>query len=287
MFPEVGPAGNSLFIPTGPAPNAADLIKNDPFHKQDLEWIEGDAAKALARNAQDKALAEQLYQLKKQQASASANAGGDYGMAGAQAQAGLARESAAHEDKLQEEQIREIMASRGMFDSGQKQFEQQERQYGLDQLLKGIEVDLQSRASAASSARSDAQRGLALQLQEMELHYLDSQRGYGEYAEDVTTGAARDRGGALRNAHGRLVDSGALNAPGMTAYWDSSIGLYKDSAGNYYNEFRQKVPGPGAGGGGGVPAPAPGPPWNPTMPVNDYAPSRPTYNPVGGKTYGI
>lgn len=233
-----GPAGASIPIPTGPAlsdEEKRNLILNDPWYKQNTAWLEEESATRKARLERDRQLADQLYNLNVQQASLAANSGGDYGLAAAQAQAGLQKEVAAHDDKLREEQVREIMASRGMFDSGQKQFEQQERVYDYNTLLKGIDIDLQARESAAAQARSEAQSRLALQLQEMQTRHTATLQGFDDDLADLPGQVARERGGYLFGAEDRLRASGKFDRPTMMAVWDPQSGMYRSSDGRYWN----------------------------------------------------
>jgi hypothetical protein len=217
------------------------MIQDDPFYKQNTLWLEEDAAKKRARALEDKTLAEQLYTINVAQASASRGGGGDYGMAQAQAQADLALQVAAHDDKLKEEYLREALASRGMHDSGQLPFEQQERVYDLETQKKGIQLDLDARAAAAASARSQAQAGLAEQLQEMALRHGADMRGFDRFLEDIAGDVARGRGGYASDTYERLLRSGNLNAPSMSAIWDDGSGLYKASNGQYYDAFGNPV----------------------------------------------
>jgi hypothetical protein len=234
------PAGYSITIPTGAPP--PDPL-NDPFYKQNTAWLEEDAAKKQKRLLEDKTLAEQLYAINVAQASASRGGGGDYGLGAAEAQAALQREQATHDDKLREEQIREIMASRGMHDSGQLPFEQQERQFDLTMLNKGIDADLAARAAAASSARSSAQAGLAEQLQEMALRHGANMTGFNRDLEDLPGAVARERGGYLFEAYNRLNNG---QGAGIPAFWDEASGLYQAANGDWYDANKNKVSGPSA-----------------------------------------
>jgi hypothetical protein len=263
---QYGPAGASIPIPTGTPltfeQQQAKILEN-PFYKQQMEWLTGDAALKKSRAAEDAALAKQFYDLNVQQASQSAGGGGDYGMATAQAQAALAKETAARENANRAEYLREALASRGMVSSGQNAWEQNQREFDYQQGLKAIDADLAGRASAAASARADAQSRLALQLQEMQLRYQADVRDQGRYFADIDTDVARAKGGILMGEWDRLWKTGAFDVPSVMASWDPSSGLYRTSDGRYFDANgnptswspQSSAPSYGGGGGGGESAP--------------------------------
>jgi hypothetical protein len=246
-----------------------------------MEWLTGDAATKKARALEDAKFAEQFYNLNVAQANASANGGGDYGMAAAQANAELQKQVAARQNSQQAEYIREALASRGLSDSGQTPFEQANRQFGYDTELKGIQNDLDARASAAAQARADSQSRLASQLQEMQLRYQQDQLGNSRYLSDIDTDLARNSGGVLMSMWDRLQGTGAFNTPTMMASWDPTSGMYRSSDGRYWNadgtpgsySAPSSGPTPGVDLGGYVP--------NSNV-VTEFPASRPATNPVPG-----
>lgn len=279
-----GPAGASIPIPTGPAPDYKKLIENDPFYLQQKEWMREDAELQKQRLAADRAMAEKFYNLNVQQASASGNSGGDYGLASAQAQAELQKQVAARENAQKEEYIREAMASRGMYDSGQRPLEQANREFDYTTMLKGIDLDLQARASAAAASRASQQQALALQLQEMQLRYQAQQQGYLDAEFDINRGLKRGEGETAMQTYERLWKTGALEAPSVMAQWDPASGLYRTGDGRYFDAAGNPAspassPTPSGGGGGAMVA------------YDVYAPpeytNNPIYNTVGINAYGI
>jgi hypothetical protein len=257
---QYGPAGASIPILTG-APLTFEQqqakILDNPFYRQQVEWLTGDAALKKSRAAEDAALAKQFYDLNVQQANQGASGGGDYGMGAAQAQAALAKETAARENAHRAEYLREALASRGMVSSGQNAWEQNQREFEYQQGLKGIQADLDARASAAASSRADAQSRLALQLQEMQLRYQADVRDQGRYLADIDSDVARGKGQILMGEWDRLWKTGAFDVPSMMASWDPSSGLYRTSDGRYFDAngnptswSPQPASAPSYGGGG-------------------------------------
>jgi hypothetical protein len=284
-----GPEGASIAIPLG-APltfeqQQAKILEN-PFYKQQIEWLTGDAALKKQRAAEDAALAKQFYDLNVQQANASASGGGDYGMATAQAQAAIAKESAARDNANKAEYLREALASRGMHSSGQNAWEQNQREFDYNQGLKAIDADLAGRAAAAAGARAEAQSRLSSQLQEMQLRYQADVRDQGRYLADLDSGVARERGGILMNEWERLWKTGAFDQGSIMASWDPESGLYRTSDGRYFDASGKATSwsrpsstanygGTNVDLGGYVP--------NSNV-ITDYsaAPSRPATNPIPG-----
>lgn len=271
-----GPAGNSIFIPTGAAPNYTQFMEDDPFYKQDITWINDALALNQSRLAEDRAFNERAYALNVAQLNNSANSGGDYGLAAAQAAAALAKEKAAHDNVNRAEYLREWLAGRGMVSSGQNAWEQNERQYQFDMYNRGIDQDLAARESSIAQQRAEAQSRLALQLQELQLNKERSDLGYTRDLQDMASGAARSRGQAAFDLYSRLKADGRLNAPGVMAMWDPESGLYVTADGKYYDQWgnattwaRQQA----------ASAANPGQPsWAPTV----FPESRPTTNPLPG-----
>jgi hypothetical protein len=261
---QYGPGGASIAIPTGTPltfeQQQAKILEN-PFYKQQVEWLTGDAALKKSRAAEDAALAKQFYDLNVQQANAGASGGGDYGMGAAQANAALQRESLARDNANKAEYLREALASRGMVSSGQNAWEQNQREFDYGQNLKGIQNDLDARASAAAQSRADSQSRLSMQLQEMQLRYQADVRDQGRYLADIDSDVARSRGGILMNEWERLWKTGAFETPSMMAQWDPGSGLYRTSDGRYFDasgnatswspQSQQSSGGGGYGGGGG------------------------------------
>jgi hypothetical protein len=286
---QYGPGGASIAIPTGSPltfEQQQKLITDNPFYKQQVEWLTGDAALKRTRAAEDAELAKKFYDLNVQQANASASGGGDYGMATAQAQAALAKETAARDNANKAEYLREALASRGMASSGQNAWEQNQREFDYNQGLKAIDADLAGRASAAASARADAQSRLSMQLQEMQLRYQGDVRDQGRYLADLDSGVAREKGNIVMNEWERLWKTGAFDTPSLMAQWDPASGLYRTSDGRYFDangnatSWAPPTSTPNYGGtnvdlGGYVPG---------SNVITDYSssPSRPAYNPTPG-----
>jgi hypothetical protein len=287
----IGPGGNSIFIPTGPAPDYTQFLENDPFYKQELSWINEAQALAAKRLAEDRSFAERAYGLNVSQAQSSGSGGGDYGLAAAQANAALQREKLTRDNANQAEFLREAMASRGMASSGQNLWEQNERTFQFNLANKGIDQDLAARASAAAEARSEAQSRMALQLQELALGQEQRMMGFGRDAEDLALGTSRARGEAAFNLYNRLKADGKLLAPGEMALWDDESQLYVTRGGIYYDAFgnrtswQRAVANNGAATGG---APYSTDSLSGYVPgsnvITDYsaAPSRPAFNPIPG-----
>jgi hypothetical protein len=147
--------------------------------------------------------------------------------------------------------------------SGQNAWEQNQREFDYQQGLKAIDADLAGRASAAASARADAQSRLALQLQEMQLRYQADVRDQGRYLADIDSDVARAKGGILMGEWDRLWKTGAFDVPSVMASWDPSSGLYRTSDGRYFDANgnptswspQSSAPSYGGGGGGGESAP--------------------------------
>jgi hypothetical protein len=291
---QYGPGGASIAIPTG-APltfeqQQAKILEN-PFYKQQTQWLNDDVALKKQRAAEDAALAKQFYDLNVQQASAGASSGGDYGLAAATAQAALAKENAARDNANRAEYLREALASRGMASSGQNVWEQNQRDFEYQQGLKGIDIDLKARADAAAQARAEAQSRLSMQLQEMQLRYQADVRDQGRYLSDLDSGAARERGNILMSEWDRLWKTGAFDTPSMMAAFDPASGLYRSSDGRWWkgldangNPIPADAPGSGGGGGGGggggsIPEYVPG-----SGQITAYPESRPAENYTG--SYG-
>jgi hypothetical protein len=289
---QYGPGGASIAIPTGPAltfeQQQAKILEN-PFYKQQVEWLTGDAALKRSRATEDAALAKQFYDLNVAQANQSASSGGDYGLGAATAQAGLAKENAARDNANRAEYLREALASRGMASSGQNAWEQNQREFEYQQGLKGIDIDLQARSAAASQARADAQSRLSMQLQEMQLRYQADVRDQGRYLADLDSDVARSKGGILMSEWDRLWKTGAFETPSLMAQWDPASGLYRTSDGRYFDangnatSWSAPTSTPNYGGtnvdlGGYVPG---------SNVIADYgaAPSRPAQNPLPGRWY--
>jgi hypothetical protein len=287
-----GPEGASIAIPTGTPlsfEQQQKLITDNPFYRQQVEWLTGDAALKKSRATEDAALAKQFYDLNVAQANQSASGGGDYGMAAAQAQAAIAKETAARDNANKAEYLREALASRGMVSSGQNAWEQNQREFDYGQGLKAIDADLAGRASAASQARADAQSRLSMQLQEYQLKYQADQREASRYLSDIDTGVARDKGGILMREWDRLWKTGAFETPSLMAQWDPASGLYRTADGRYFDangnatSWSPPTSTPNYGGtnvalGGYVPG---------SNVITDYsaAPSRPAENPLPGRWY--
>jgi hypothetical protein len=289
---QYGLGGASIAIPTGPAltfeQQQAKILEN-PFYKQQVEWLTGDAALKRTRATEDAALAKQFYDLNVAQANQSASGGGDYGMAAAQAQAAIAKETAARDNANKAEYLREALASRGMVSSGQNAWEQNQREFDYGQGLKAIDADLAGRASAAATARADAQSRLSMQLQEMQLRYQTEVRDNNRYLADLDSGVAREKGGILMSEWDRLWKTGAFETPSLMAQWDPASGLYRTADGRYFDangnatSWSPPTSTPNYGGsnvdlGGYVPG---------SNVITDYgaAPSRPAENPLPGRWY--
>ncbi len=289
----VGPGGNSIFIPTGPAPDYTQFLENDPFYKQQITWIDDANRLATERAAAQSGFDQRAYDLNVAQANASANSGGDYGLGAAQANAALQKEGLAHENTNRAEYLREWLGSRGMHDSGQNAWEQNERGYQFDLANRGIDADLAARASAAAQARAEAQSRLQMQLQELALRKEQSALGDTWAAEDRALGAAKAKGEAAFDLYNRLLASGKLNAPGEMALWDEESGLYVTKDGRYFDAYggatsyqrkqqqaatQQQTSGGGdpVGGGGYYADPGPEP----------YGYSRPLENVIPGSGWG-
>jgi hypothetical protein len=253
----IGPGGNSIFIPTGPAPDYKALIENDPFYKQDLEWLSEAQRIAAQRLTEDKDYSQQLFALNQAQANAAGAGGGDYGLGAAQANAALQKEKAVRDNANRAEYLREWLASRGMASSGQNAWEQNEREYQFGMFNRQIDQDLAARASAAAESRAAAQASLSSQLQEMTLRNQRTLLEFSRDAQDQALGYARDKGQAAFAAYNRLKESGGLNAPGIMALWDPESGLYVTQDGRYFDasgnptSWSKQAIAPAGGGGGG------------------------------------
>ena len=254
-----GPAGFSIFIPSGPAldPKTVDLKTIDPFYEGDLGFINDDERLALQRNATNKDRARRIYEMNVSQVGASGGGGGDYGIAAAERAAALEREKAARDDANFRENMRERLASRGALDSGQFGWENKEADWQLGMMNRQIESDLQGRRDAASAARADAQAGLASRLAEMKMKYEFDQMDFDDNAFDISQGAGRARGSAYKDAYKRAVENGAFLPPGETAILQAD-GTYMTRSGKRYDANMNPITGnTGGGGGGGGDAPSP------------------------------
>lgn len=232
-----GPAGASLFIPTGPVPNYEQLILDDPFYKQNLTWLADQERIAKERLAQDKTFSQQMFDLSTQQANQqvqAANASADVALGNATAQAQLQRDQAAAANAARAEYLREWLASRGLANSGQRGLEQaaQAQEYGFT--LRGIDESLQGTSAGINQDKANRQASLALQLQELSARQQAGLLGYEREAEDAQSQYARQRGQAALDTYNRLLASGRLNQPGVNAVWDPESGLYVTANGEYY-----------------------------------------------------
>jgi hypothetical protein len=143
-------------------------ILNDPSLKQQQEWLDQQYKKDSERAAQEAIWWQKDYDL----AVAALNSSRGGGYSGEAEQAALdqlAREQAAHNKALAEKQTREVLASRGMADSGQVGFEQGELQYKYDTLLKEIALRAQARQASAAAASSSQNASISNQLANLQL----------------------------------------------------------------------------------------------------------------------
>lgn len=248
------PRDPSITVFAEPPIDYRNLALNDPFYKQNLEWLHDDTALAQQRLNEDRGFAERLYQLDRAQAQASASAARAAANAGAAEEAALdalRKEQAAHDYELSKETLREVMASRGMIDSGQYPFEKAEAQYDYTSFLKELDLQAAARAAQRAASAASAQAGLSSRMQEMELRHQISMMGFDRDLADLTRGASRSEGDLLMDTMRRLADTAPTRAA-INAVYDPSRDAYYDQASNtWYDPQKNKLPGdPGVTGGG-------------------------------------
>lgn len=308
-----GPAGNSLFIPTGAAPSFEDWLKTDPFYQQNLIDIDTGATEALSDLDRQETQYGQNWQNDWNAANASYDPNYDYGLGNAQAQTALQLQKAAHDNAMRAEYLNEWLTSRGIKDSGQTALEQGEREFQYGAGVEGINLGLAGQTQEATRAKTQAQNALAARIAELTTNKGQFLENLQDTREDVLPGAARAKGQAAMDAWQRATDSGALMQPGVNAIWDDASQLYVTSDGKYYR-IENGVPvlttwnappppnnydstaAPGTTGGyTGAPPPATGPeisPWVaelaqvPAGPITQYPVSRPEENVIPGAGWG-
>lgn len=228
LTPQPNPTFSSSQTDLGTAITRA--LQNNPQYKQAMEFNTDDTKLALDRLAEDKKFYEQNYQLALQSLQ-KAGGGGSSGEAQAAALDALAKEQAAHTKKLSEEQLREVMASRGLASSGQVGFEQGELQYNYENLLKEIDLRADARRAAAASAASASRSNRATQLASMQLQYAQDMVKFGRNEQDIKTGAAREKGSILMSTGEKLA----------AAWWDADTGVYSGPGGEQWDRFGNPI----------------------------------------------
>lgn len=242
-------------VNSGPPPSTAgpDLtstiqsaITSDPTLQQNQEWLNEARTTALNRAQTQAAWNEKEYQLARQgitQAASSSNASSGAAIAALMAQEqaakeldALHREEAAHDLALQAKRANEVAASSGMYDSGQRPFQQGELQYAYDNTLKQIEIAAKARqaqlnASRASLSGGSNSSGTALALQKLDL----------AHEQDITRAqwAIEDINSKYKIDNGKLIMSTGQEL--ASAWWDQDTHVYVGPGGERWNSLGERI----------------------------------------------
>ena len=185
--------------PAMAAPSSQNFItdiQSSPEYKQAMQNID-----LWAQQQKDNAAFEAEWNKKfyDQNRAQIASSGGSYGAGLAQAEAidKLQKEKAAHDLANQQEYTREALGSRGLSSSGQMAVDQGELKYNYEMLVKQIDLQAAARRAQAAQAASNANRGIANQLADLDLRYQYELAKQGQYNSQLASDIAQKKGSAL------------------------------------------------------------------------------------------